>query len=139
MGFYLRLQMIGGVWNCTAGTYPIANDVRGMRLESVDALRHVVMQRLRPPEAYVQRKNLSRPDVEFIVAAMEIVAAHPISTYDTDQSEAGRKRRREIWATMEGKLRALQASVSSSSSPAFAAVVPSPALARGATSFHTPY
>ncbi len=129
VGFYIRLQSINKVWQCTSGTYPIANDMRGMRLESVDLLRHIVTQRLRPADAYVRAKTLSRLDVEFIVQAMELVALHPISTFDTEQSEGGRQRRREIWTTMEKKLFALR--VGSVEQPR--GFEPQP------KSFHTPY
>ncbi|KAF2484554.1 hypothetical protein BDY17DRAFT_309761 [Neohortaea acidophila] len=110
VGFYVRLQLVRKVWQCTAGTYPIANDMRGMRLESVDLLRHVILRQLRPASAYTDLKCLTSSDVEFIINAMEIVASHPIPTFDTEQSEAGRQRRRGLWATMEGKVLALQAS-----------------------------
>lgn len=120
IGFYIRLQLIDGTWNCTAGTYPFANDMRGMRLESIDLLRHIVMQRLRPPSAWAEMKRLTRSDVGFIIHAMDVVASHPISSFDTEQSEGGRQRRREIWATMERKLLALSTfSVEQSSANTF--------------------
>ena len=106
VGFYVRLQLVDKVWQCTAGTYPIANDMRGMRLESVDLLRHTVTKRLSRISA-LGGKGICRADVEFIVEAMNVVSSHPISTFDTEQSEAGRRRRREVWANMEQKLVAL--------------------------------
>ena len=108
VGFYIRLQRQDKVWQCTAGTYPIANDMRGMRLESVELLRDIVRNTLRR-SCSCQRRGLSRSDVELIVQAMDILASHPISTFDTEQSEAGRKRRREVWSTMTRKLFALTA------------------------------
>ncbi|KAI7408367.1 hypothetical protein KC328_g55 [Hortaea werneckii] len=48
-------------------------------------------------------------DIELIVSAMMVVASHPISAFDTEQSEAGKKRRREIWADMEENLFGLHA------------------------------
>lgn len=103
-GFYVRFQLIDNVWKCTGGTYPIANDIRGMRSESVDLLRWIVLQRLRKLTTEDETGGLSRSDVDFIVEAMGIVSSHPISTYNTDQSESGRKRRMEIWYSMERKL-----------------------------------
>ena len=79
-----------------------------MRSESVDLLRSLVMQRMR------KSKGLSRPDVEFIVHAMEIVSSHPVSTFDMQQSGAGIQRQRDIWASMERKLFALEASAKDS-------------------------
>ena len=54
-----------------------------------------------------QGRGLESGDVEFVVRAMEILAKHPISTFDTEQSEMGRRRRRETWMLMERKLWAL--------------------------------
>ena len=39
IGFYVKLQLVDEAWKCVAGTYPIANDKRGMRSESVELLR----------------------------------------------------------------------------------------------------
>jgi hypothetical protein len=50
---------------------------------------------------------LSKVDVLFVLETMDIVASHPISSFDTEQSEAGRRRRRDIWSDMETKLSAL--------------------------------
>lgn len=105
VGFYVRIQMVDKIWQCTAGTYPIANDIRGMRLESVELLRDIVIQRLTHRTSPNGSMGcLTRLDVEFIVQAMDVVASHPISTFDTEQSEAGRKRRRGTWATMKQAL-----------------------------------
>ena len=93
-------------WQVTTGTYPIANDMRGMRLESVELLRHIITQRLsRSPSS--EAIGLLRTTVEFIVDAMDVVASHPIPTFDTEQSESGRQRRRETWMRMERSLFAL--------------------------------
>ncbi|KAK3717861.1 hypothetical protein LTR37_005633, partial [Vermiconidia calcicola] len=101
VGFYVRVHLHDKTWQCTAGTYPFANDIRGMRLESVELLCSIVRQRLG------QLGGLSRSDVEFIVEAMDIVASHPVSTFDSEQSEDGRRRRRDMYTTMERHLMAL--------------------------------
>jgi hypothetical protein len=110
VGFYVRLHVLDNKWQCAAGTYPIANDVRGMRLESVDFLQHIVTKRLTQMQGR-EKKGLSREDVVFVLDTMNIVASHPISSFDTEQSEAGRRRRREIWDDMEGKLIAMATDV----------------------------
>ena len=117
VGFYVRVQFggeegiegagkapperrRGGMWRVAAGTYPVANDMRGMRLESVDLLRGVVQRRLRALEG----GGLGRRDVEFVVRAMEVVARHPISTFDMELSEQSRLARRRVWVEMEAEL-----------------------------------
>ena len=119
VGFYVRLQLVDGAWQCTTGTYPIVNDMRGMRLESVDLLRHTVVQRLSQLSGSPGERGLSRADVECIVDAMDVVASHPISTFDTEQSEAGRRRRRGLWAEMEGQLFALGETAPNRDAPSF--------------------
>lgn len=110
VGFYLRLQRLGSDssgWSCARGTYPVVDDTRGLRAESVFVLREVVVR-------YLQRRGgqkgwgLSRRDVEFVLAAMEIVADHAIGTYDVDQSGEGRRARRRVFERMEGMLRELE-------------------------------
>lgn len=108
VGFYVRMQMINRIWKCTVGTYPIANDMREMRLESVNLLRRVVVQRLRPSCTCQEMKQLTREDVEFVDAAMAVVAYHPMPTFDTPQSEAGREQRRAFFLMLERELLALQ-------------------------------
>jgi hypothetical protein len=54
-----------------------------------------------------RKKGLSKADVLFVLETMDIVASHPISSFDTEQSEAGRRRRRDIWSDMEEKLSAI--------------------------------
>ena len=137
VGFYVRLQLLDKKWQVTAGTYPVAHDIRGMRAESVDLLRYLISQRLQSSSKVGSEMGLSRPDIEFITEAMDIVASHPISTFDTEssqagwqrprgwwdvapshttsaydmqQSEAGKQQRRGIWDEMEQQLLALQAS-----------------------------
>lgn len=95
VGFYVRLQRLRTAWLLIAGTYPIANDVRGMRAESVELLRSVVERR------GVGEKGLVRGDVEFVVAAMEIVAEHPVPAFDVEQSEEEGRRRKGVWRIME--------------------------------------
>lgn len=127
VGFYVRMQVLEGArglegdglvagrsamaraWSCTAGTYPFANDRRGLRAESVDLLRRVVLQRLARGDEHGagsagMAKGLSRADVEFVVRAMETVATHPIDPFDTEQTEQGRRARRKAWEGMESKL-----------------------------------
>ena len=74
-----------------------------MRLESVEVLQRVVVERLKR----VQEKGLDRADVSFVLEAMGVVASHPISSFDTEQSEAGSRRRRDVWEDMERKLSAI--------------------------------
>lgn len=99
------------------GTYPIANDVRGMRGESVELLRRIVESRLERVERRSER-GLEVEDVHFVVGAMDVVASHPISTFDTEQSEVGRQRRREGWHAMESKLWALDEEMENASKAA---------------------
>ena len=106
IGFYVRLHVHEQHWKCAAGTYPIANDMRGMRRESVDLLQQIVTKRLKRVEGR-EKKGLSKDDVLFVLEGMDIVASHPISSFDTEQSEAGRRRRRDIWSDMERKLSAM--------------------------------
>ena len=106
VGFYVRLYTLEQKWQCAAGTYPIAKDVRGMRLESVDFLQQVVNKRLRLVQSR-EKKGLVKADLLFVLDTMDIVASHPISSFDTEQSEAGRRRRRDIWFDMEAKLSTL--------------------------------
>jgi len=103
VGFYVRLEVLDDRWQCTTGTYPIVNDMRGMRSESVELLKHILDQHV--GEVNVREDRVLLPaDVEAVARAMEIVASHPISAFDTEQSETGRKRRREIWLGMEQDL-----------------------------------
>lgn len=117
VGFYIRLQQCDNVWQCTTGTYPIANDIRGMRVESIDLLRSVILRRLNPPAAAKERIGFTKSDVDFIVNAIDVVASHPISLFDTEQSEAGKQRRRMTWYSMEQKLLALDSPSSEQSGP----------------------
>ncbi|RMY92859.1 hypothetical protein D0861_02268 [Hortaea werneckii] len=109
VGFYVKLEKGPGEWRCSTGTYPVARDMRGMRLESIELLRHVVRQKVLSQASLREHQALMASDIELIVSAMIIVASHPISAFDTEQSEAGKKRRREIWADMEEKLFGLHA------------------------------
>ena len=106
VGFYVRLQLHDKVWQCTVGTYPIANDKRGMRRESVELLRDFIRHRL-SLSCLSNEKGLSRPDIEFIVEAMDIVASHPISTLDTGQNAAGVGGWCKAWSTMARELAGL--------------------------------
>lgn len=106
-----------GIWEVTTGTYPVARDIRGMRLESVELLAEVIRHHLHvpTPQAHIQDKStgneydlgLNESDVNFLVQAMNVVASHPISSYDIDQAENARRRRHETWTNMEQQLRAL--------------------------------
>ncbi|KAF2171076.1 hypothetical protein M409DRAFT_19048 [Zasmidium cellare ATCC 36951] len=106
-----------GIWEVTTGTYPVARDIRGMRLESVELLAEVIRQHLHVPTPLAQMREqssgneynvgLTESDVNFLVQAMDAVARHPISTYDIDQAESARRRRLETWTDMEQQLRAL--------------------------------
>lgn len=88
-----------------------------MRLESVELLAEVIRHHLHvpTPQAHVQEQSsgneynlgLTESDVNFLVRAMDVVASHPISSYDIDQAENARRRRHETWTNMEQQLRAL--------------------------------
>ena len=125
VGFYVRLHILEDKWQCTAGTYPIANDIRGMRLESVDFLQQIVTKRLTLIQGR-EKKGLSGEDVLFVLETTNVVASHPISSFDTEQSEAGRRRRREIWKNMENELTAIAKDIEEG-----------PLTSKSA--FHTPY
>ncbi|RMZ10295.1 hypothetical protein D0862_03299 [Hortaea werneckii] len=109
VGFYVRLEKGCNESCCTTGTYPVARDMRGMRLESVELLRYVVRQNVLSRASQRENQALNASDIELIVSAMVIVANHPISAFDTEQSEAGKKKRRETWVGMEEKLFELHA------------------------------
>lgn len=104
-----------GSWNVTTGTYPIARDMRGMRLESVELLAEVIRHHLHVPTPLANEHSVSkdtktglrRDDIEFLFQALNIVASHPISTYDTEQVQNGRKSQHETWSSLEQQLRAL--------------------------------
>lgn len=81
-----------------------------MRLESVELLRYVVRQNVLSRASQRENQALRASDIELIVSAMVIVANHPISAFDTEQSEAGKKKRRETWVNMEESLLGLHAS-----------------------------
>ena len=107
VGFYLRLQFEGGEWGCRAGTYPIAKDSRGLRAESVELLQSVLREKVVKVLMLRETKQLCTADVKLVATAMDIVATHPVSPFDTEQSEPGRQRRRKAWSEMERKLLAL--------------------------------
>ncbi|RMY30486.1 hypothetical protein D0865_15239 [Hortaea werneckii] len=109
VGFYVRLEKGSNEWRCTTGTYPVARDMRGMRLESVELLRYVVRQNVLSRASQRENQALNASDIELIVSAMMIVANHPISAFDGEQSEAGKMKRRETWVDMEEKLLGLHA------------------------------
>ena len=109
VGFYIRLQRTRDIWSCTVGTYPYANDMRGMRLESVEFLKRVVMKRLRPKSAWMEAKGLAKTDVEFVVRAMNVVASYPIPTSDMAPGEDGNRRRQIAWTRLKIELDALTA------------------------------
>ncbi|TKA51334.1 hypothetical protein B0A55_12474 [Friedmanniomyces simplex] len=104
VGFYFRLERVVDRWQTSAGTYPIANDTRGLRAESVRLLLRVVRETVISDVEARERRRLRRSDVECIAAAMDVVASRPFSPYDTEQSEEGRRRRRKAMADLEGAL-----------------------------------
>jgi len=108
MGFYLRLELSGPMWQMRGGTYPVVKDRSGMRMESVELLQFAVRENVLRFVIDREKQQLTVPDVRYIAAAMEVVASHPISTYDLQQSEAARQSRRRIWSNMEKALFALQ-------------------------------
>ena len=66
-----------------------------VQVESTGLLRELIQRRLGG------LRGLARNDVEFCVEAMDVVASHPISTFDLEQSEDGRRRRRLALEEME--------------------------------------
>lgn len=108
--------LMEGIWEVTTGTYPIARDMRGMRLESVKLLTEIVSHRLHVPTPISANApstelnpGLLADDVEFLIRAREIVASHPILTYDHEPAESGRRRHHDTWTKMEQELLALNA------------------------------
>lgn len=110
------LPQAEGQWQVTTGTYPIARDMRGMRLESIELLAEVIKHHFHVPTPSgnelsvpreMQKPDLRRHDLEFLFHALEIVASHPISGSDLEQAESGRQRRHETWLSMEQQLRGL--------------------------------
>ena len=106
VGFYVRLEKHDGLWQCSTGTCPMARDSRAMRQESAELLRRVIYRRLQQPRP-APEDVLTRCDAELIFDAMNMVAMNPLPTYDIDQTEAGRQRRRQTWMDIERKLLAL--------------------------------
>ncbi|KAF2721234.1 hypothetical protein K431DRAFT_224624 [Polychaeton citri CBS 116435] len=110
VGFYLNLHKITlpyehpERWSCTSGTHPTPNDLRGMRLESAELLQSRI-------DAVLNRHDsiggFDRARLELIISAIDVVAAHPVSLYDLDQSDAGRRRRRQTWERMARRLQVL--------------------------------
>lgn len=80
-----------------------------MRCETIALLRSIVLRRFNKESSASQPNALTKEHVEFVVAAMDIVASHPVSPFDVEQSDTGKVRRRETFGAMEGKLLALQA------------------------------
>ncbi|KAK4623326.1 hypothetical protein CLAFUW4_07512 [Fulvia fulva] len=112
------LPMSEGMWEVTTGTYPFARDMRGMRLDSVEILAEVVRHHLHVPTPVdreaastgdIDRAGLTTGNVVFLARAIEIVASHPVSTFDLEQGQEGRKRRHMTWTNMEQQLRELSA------------------------------
>ncbi|TKA31025.1 hypothetical protein B0A50_01993 [Salinomyces thailandicus] len=97
--------MAEGAWTCTTGTYPIARDMRGMRLESVELLQRVIQHGALRSINLPENKGLQFPDVAQIDSAMAVVACHPVSAFEIEQSYSSKVRRWETWSQMEQKLR----------------------------------
>lgn len=96
------------VWTVTAGTYPVSKDRRGMRLESVELLAQLIRTHLGQMTVVDDDLSyLTAEGVMFLVNAMDVVASHPISTYDLVQDEGGRLRQRATWKTMDQRLNLL--------------------------------
>ncbi|KAK4569934.1 hypothetical protein LTR86_002904 [Recurvomyces mirabilis] len=108
VGFYLRMELIGHVWQMRGGTYPVVKDRSGMRMESVELLQYAVRENVLGFLNGRERQQLHQLDIRYIASAMDLVALHPISTFDLQQSEAGRQGRRRIWSNMEEALMALR-------------------------------
>lgn len=118
VGFYVRIDFGSGSGGghmadegkgrqvqVKTGTSPVVNDPRGMRFESVNLLRDIIVTYLR--QRGDPAKGLGRQDVEFVVQAMGVVARHPIAAFDLEQSEHGRQARRRVWEAMERELKGL--------------------------------
>ncbi|KAI5365483.1 hypothetical protein Slin14017_G053730 [Septoria linicola] len=99
-----------GDWVVTAGTYPYSKDLRGMRLESVELLAIHIRTYLiasRGQAADDGEIGLKRDDVEFIIQAMDIIASHPISTYQLTTTGSSTEQQQQTWSAMSRKLSAL--------------------------------
>ncbi|KAK5134866.1 hypothetical protein LTR08_005956 [Meristemomyces frigidus] len=105
VGFYVRLQKADGAWQCTVGTYPVAKDTRGRRIESVELLHQALRRTVLDGIGERERQVLRVGDLRVAVESMGIVGSHPIEAFDLDQKAGGL-----IWASMERKLDALEAS-----------------------------
>lgn len=125
VGFYLKLERQGVCnanekqpmpkWQTTVGTYPVANDMRGMRRESAELLKKIVVDRLgcgrrdgedatNSPETLHGPRGFTRSDLEFLLRAIDIIARHPFSTQDLDQDDQSKQRRRSVFQQMEEEL-----------------------------------
>jgi hypothetical protein len=67
-----------------------------MRFESVELLQYIIKQNVLQASRAREQIGLLPAQIEAVVSAMGIVASLPISTFDTEQSEDGRRRRCEV-------------------------------------------
>ena len=126
VGFYLKLERDNSrkdrnqpgtylpKWKTTVGTYPVANDMRGMRRESAELLKKIVAARLEcghAEEATINGgsgtsgpRSFTREDLELIIRAIDVIARHPFSTIELDQDHEGKQRRRNAFEKMEQEL-----------------------------------
>ncbi|KAK5742601.1 hypothetical protein LTR17_003132 [Elasticomyces elasticus] len=75
VGFYLRLERIDGHWKLSTGTYPVANDLRAMRIGQVTLMNRVIQDTVVKGIESRPRKQPTRLDMERIAAAMRAVAS----------------------------------------------------------------
>ncbi|KAF2212037.1 hypothetical protein CERZMDRAFT_97953 [Cercospora zeae-maydis SCOH1-5] len=109
---FVRPIREAGSWTVTAGTYPVSKDIRGMRRESVEVLAKVVRQYFASPwhdSDADEEVGLRRADVLFLLRAMDIVASHPVPTYqNVPIAGAATWQYEQAWLTMNEELNALE-------------------------------
>jgi hypothetical protein len=114
-GFYLKLDAgkdgpatSASSWKSTIGTWPIANNMKGMRLKSAEFLQQMVISRLEGIDHDEGNATIglgfAPNDLKFVIGAMDIVARHPFSAYDGDLGGDSEQRKRSEFERMEREL-----------------------------------
>nr|OQO18635.1 hypothetical protein B0A51_14367 [Rachicladosporium sp. CCFEE 5018] len=126
VGFYVFLvRDLAGLgaqasrrWQMNVGTYPIVKDLSGMRLQSVQLLERSVIARLQREDALADasrelkltaevhgQQDFTRADFEYVIAAMDVIARHPFSTFEPQ--EEAKQRQLVAFEKMREELAAL--------------------------------
>ncbi|KAK6432340.1 hypothetical protein LTR95_011491 [Oleoguttula sp. CCFEE 5521] len=127
VGFYVNLKrdltVMGAQtsrrWQMSMGTYPIVKDLSGMRLQSVQLLERSVIARLQREDAVADdasgdvsvtaeangQLDFTRADFEYVIAAMDVIARHPFSTFEPQ--EEAKQRQLVAFEKMREELAAL--------------------------------